>query len=74
MSNGIVRRNLLHSLAAVVVGNVVYFLVLWPLLPPAARHGIGRLDLGLAVDFWVCLAVYGVIALILRRKARTRSR
>lgn len=62
------RSNFLKSLLAVVAGNAIYFLVLMPLLPPAGRHGIARIDLGLVIDFWVCVAVFGVIELVLRRK------
>ena len=63
-----VWSNFLKSLVAVVVGNVVYFLLLAPWLPPAGRHGIYRIDLGLVIDFWVCLVVYGLIELFLHRK------
>jgi uncharacterized membrane protein (DUF4010 family) len=65
-----VRSNFLKSLIAVVVGNAIYFLIVMPLLPPGGRHGIGRLDLGLLIDFWVCVAVFGVIELVARRKRR----
>ncbi len=65
--------NFLKSLIAVVVGNAIYFLIITPLLPPAGRHGIARVDLGLVIDFWVCLAVFGVIELILRRKSAGAS-
>ncbi len=58
--------NFLKSLIAILIGNAVYFLVLSPHLPPSARHGINRIDLGLLVDFWVCVVVYGVIELTLR--------
>lgn len=67
-----VRGTFLKSLAAVLVGNGVYFLVLMPVLPPAARHQVARLDFGLVVDFWVCLAVYGVLEWVLRRR-KSRS-
>jgi hypothetical protein len=60
--------NFLKSLVAVLAGNAVYFLLLAPWLPPAGRHGIYRIDLGLVIDFWVCLAIYGVIELVWRRK------
>ena len=56
------------ALIAVLVGNAIYFLLLMPLLPPAGRHGIARIDLGLVIDFWVCVAVFGLIELVLRRK------
>jgi hypothetical protein len=52
--------NLLQALLAVVLGNVVYF-ILVPSLPAAARHHPLRLDLGVIVDFWFCLVAYGVI-------------
>jgi hypothetical protein len=38
----------------------VYFLVM-PHLPPAARHTLGKMDLGVLVDFWFCLVFLGVI-------------
>lgn len=52
--------NLLQAFVAIVLGNVVYF-VLAPSLPPAARHSALRLDLGILVDFWFCLVAYGLI-------------
>jgi hypothetical protein len=48
-----------QSLAAVVVGNAIYFGV-YSFLPPRAQHGINRVDWGLAVDFWICLVCYGL--------------
>jgi hypothetical protein len=63
-------RNFWKSLAAVVVGNAVYFLLMAH-LPPAARHAPNRLDLGLAVDFLFCVAVYGVVDLAQRRRGRS---
>lgn len=65
--------NFWKSLIAILVGNAIYFLLLWPYLPLAARHRVNSIDLGLVVDFWVCLVVYGVIELVLRAK-RTRKR
>ncbi len=59
-----------HALIAVLVGNAVYFLLLYPLLPLAARHQPYRLDWGLVVDFWVCLFVWGLIATLLRLRSR----
>ena len=60
-------RNFVISLAAVVLGNAIYFLLM-PYLPPAARHRSHTLwpDLGLLIDFWICLVMYGVIALLFR--------
>ncbi|MCZ6490531.1 MAG: hypothetical protein O7A06_08375 [Acidobacteria bacterium] len=53
---------------AVLGGNFLYFIVLLPFLPPAARHRPGDLDLGLVVDFWICLALYGLLAFTFRRQ------
>ena len=63
-----VVRNFLQALVAVVAGNAIYFLVLWPYLPARARHGIDRIDLGLLVDFWVCAVCFGIIKLIVTKK------
>ncbi len=52
--------NFLQSLVAVVAGNVVYFLVM-PYLPAAAQHNPTKLDLGVIVDFWICLVFLGII-------------
>jgi hypothetical protein len=52
--------NLLEASAAVILGNLAYFM-LQPSLPPAARHRLFQLDLGLIVDFWFCLVAYGLI-------------
>jgi ABC-type uncharacterized transport system permease subunit len=68
LSKSSVFANFLRSLIAVVVGNAIYFLVIMPLLPAAGRHGIARIDLGLVIDFWVCLVVFGLIELVWRRK------
>jgi hypothetical protein len=61
-----VLSRFLKALIAVVVGNAIYFLLLMPVLPPAGRHGIARLDLGLFIDFCVCVLVFGVIDLIVK--------
>jgi hypothetical protein len=55
-----VKVNLLQAFLAVVLGNVVYF-VISPSLPPIARHHPFRLDLGVVLDFWFCLVAYGLI-------------
>ncbi len=60
MSKSSVMFNLLQALLAIVLGNVLYFLLL-PSLPPAARHHPFHVDLGSLVDFWFCLVVYGLI-------------
>ena len=60
MSKPSVLVNLLQALVAIVLGNVVYFLLL-PSLPQAARHHPFQLDLGMVIDFWFCLVAYGLI-------------
>lgn len=52
-----------------IIGNAVYF-GLMSHLPAEARHAPNHIDLGLAVDFWFCLVVYGVIGMIQQRRAR----
>ena len=52
--------NLVQTLVAIVLGNVVYFLLL-PSLPQAARHRPFQIDLGMVIDFWFCLVAYGLI-------------
>jgi len=53
-------KNFAHSLAAVIVGNLIYFFVM-PDLPVAARHMSRAFDLGMAVDFAFCLIILGII-------------
>ncbi len=59
-----VARSLIEAVIAVVAGNALYFLVLWPHLPERAHHDVYKLDLGLLVDFWICAACFGVVKLI----------
>jgi hypothetical protein len=62
---------LLKQFAAVLLGSLLYFFVLMPHLPPAARHQPYRLDWGLLVDAWICLAIYGLIDLALRLRRKS---
>ena len=55
-----VLMNLLQALVAIILGNVVYFLLV-PALPQVAHHRPSRLDLGMVIDFWFCLVAYGLI-------------
>jgi hypothetical protein len=52
--------NFVQSLIAVLAGNALYFLLM-PYLPVRVRHVPLRMDLGVVVDFWLCLVVFGVI-------------
>lgn len=60
MSKLPVRLNFLQALLAIILGNVVYFALL-PTLPLAARHQPFRVDLGMVLDFSMCLVFYGLI-------------
>jgi hypothetical protein len=59
-------RRLLKQFAAVLIGNLLYFFVLIPHLPAAARHTPYHLDWGLLVDLWICIVIYGLVELLLR--------
>lgn len=59
--------NFVQALAAVLAGNAAYFLLL-PHLPPQARHVPQRLDLGMLVDFWFCLVIFGAIKTVAGRR------
>lgn len=66
------KRRFWQSLLAVVGGNAVYFSLL-PYLPLPARHRPFAIDLGLAVDFWVCLAIYGLLSLLKWFRPQSRN-
>jgi hypothetical protein len=68
-----VLRLLLKQTTAVVSGNLLYFFLLMPHLPAGGRHRPDRPDLGLIVDFWICVVMYGVIELIDRRWRRRKD-
>jgi hypothetical protein len=63
--------NFLQALLAVLVGNAVYFL-LKKHLPAAAQHIRYKTDLGTLVDFWFCLAVFGVIKTVVGWRERSK--
>ena len=57
-----------ESLAAVVAGNLVYFLAM-PILPAPLQHELFRMDLGLFVDFLFC----GAALILIRRVQRSKA-
>ncbi|HYG99690.1 MAG TPA: hypothetical protein VD837_11210 [Terriglobales bacterium] len=65
--------NVWRSLAAILIGNALYFLLIAPRLPPSGQHRPFAIDWGLVIDFWVCLVVYGLIDLILKRRKKRRK-
>ena len=56
-------RRWLEYLIAILLGNAIYYFSLQPHLPPIWRHPSAKIDLGLFLDFVVCVAVYGLIRL-----------
>ncbi len=69
LSLGVAR--FLQSLVAVVGGNAVYFLLIDPRLPQNMRHKLYKLDFAVAIDFWVCVVIWGALE-TLRRAFRRR--
>ena len=59
--------NFMHALAAVLAGNAAYFLSM-KYLPLRARHMPFQIDLGLVVDFWLCLVAFGLIKTVASRR------
>jgi len=59
--------NFVHALVAVLAGNAAYFLLV-RYLPPQVRHVPFRMDLGLVVDFWLCLVAFGVMKTVVGRR------
>ncbi len=57
-----------QALLAVLIGNIIYFLLLVPRLPTGARHVPFHLDLGLMIDFAICAAVYAALEYGLGRR------
>lgn len=54
------KRSFGQSLLAVLAGNAIYFGV-EQVLPAAAQHQLYQPDWGLAIDFCICVACYGVV-------------
>lgn len=55
-------RRWAEYLVAVLGGNIVY-LAIEPELPALFRHRMFQVDLGLALDFLICVVLYGVVRL-----------
>ena len=71
MSRNFILRRLAKQFVAVVAGNLIYFFVLMPHLRPLGRHIPYRIDLGLLVDLWVCLALYGLVEFLDRKRRKS---
>lgn len=57
------KQSLRRSLIGILAGNAIYYGV-ERFLPQPARHQLYQIDLGLAIDFCLCLACYGIARLI----------
>jgi hypothetical protein len=57
------KRQFWQYLIAILAGNAIYFSI-EKYLPPRGQHQLYQIDWGLAIDFWICLACYGLIRLI----------
>ncbi len=60
------------ALLAVLLGNIVYFLLL-PQLPEALRHRPMRIDPGLGLDLFLCLALWLGLSYGIRRAQVSRQ-
>jgi hypothetical protein len=57
-----IGRQWAEYLVAILLGNIIY-LFIEPQLPTAIRHRMFRVDFGLAIDFFICVALYAVVRL-----------
>ena len=76
---GMLLSNFQRSLAAVVVGNLIYFALL-PVLPPVMRHGltrvgighltvaVGKFDFGMLIDFAICAGLFVLFGALWSKK------
>jgi hypothetical protein len=60
---GLTLRRWIEYLAAILIGNAIYYFSLLPYLPGVFQHQGFQADFGLMIDFVVCVCVYGLIQL-----------
>lgn len=56
-------RRWAEYLVAVLAGNIAYLFV-EPELPTVMQHHMFRIDLGLAIDFLICVAIYVIVRFV----------
>ncbi|MFQ5816535.1 MAG: hypothetical protein ACE5H2_01090 [Terriglobia bacterium] len=62
------RRRWREFALAIALGNLLYFSLL-PYLPHPLQHQIFQLDLGLGIDFLLCVGIYfGLRRWVFRRR------
>ena len=66
-------RRLLKQFVAVVAGSALYFFVLMPHLPARGQHRPFHIDIGLLVDVWICLVLYGLLEMLDRKFGRSHD-
>jgi len=71
--SGMTPRRWIEYTIAILAGNAIYFLVLYPGFPRVLQHKPWRFDAGLALDFLLCVVVYGVIRLGVRHAHRVEE-
>ena len=65
------RLSLLKSFIAVVGGNMIYLSAKkW--FPEPLRHQPFSLDWGIVADFWICVALWGLLDLLHNLAKKTR--
>jgi len=57
------KGNFVRSLISIVAGAAIYW-VLMPHLPPAVRHQLYHIDLGLLLYTVISLAIFGLISYV----------
>jgi len=67
-------RRWIEYLIAILLGNAMYFLLLYPALPRLLQHQPFRFDAGLVIDFLLCVTVYGVMRLAVAHARRWNER
>jgi hypothetical protein len=68
------RRRWIEYLVSILAGNAIYFLILFPDLPPVLQHRPMVPDAGLLLDFLLCVTVYAVIRMGTRHAQRWNRR
>jgi hypothetical protein len=53
-------RRWAEYLVAILLGNIIYLFV-EPELPYVMRHRMFKIDVGLAIDFVICVAIYWLV-------------
>jgi len=56
-------RRWIEYLAAILLGNAIYYMSLSPHLPARLQHELFKIDPGMLIDFAVCVGVYWLIRL-----------